>query len=147
MSYTTGFRARRLALNWTMQQLSEKSGLSPYIIRRCEEGEFDEISIFRIMALAETLGISVEDGCGLAHQTEGRQRPRSHAPRNILENYMAHRDLTLQGMAILLGVSVQTASIQCAKEQPSEKYIEYLADEEGMSCTSFIEMFGAMQCA
>lgn len=146
MNITTGFRARRLALSLTIRQLSEKSGLSPYIIRRCEEGEFEEVSICRVMALADALGISLTKGCGLFRYT-GRQRPRDHAPRNILENYMAYQDLTLQGMAVILGVSVQTASIQCGKPQPSEKYVKRLALEERMPYPAFVEMYGAMQCA
>lgn len=147
MSFTTGFRARRLSSGLTIQQLSEKSGLSPYIIRRCEEGEFDEISLCRIITLADTLGISLEDGCRLARYTGGRQRPRSHAPRNVLENYMACHDLTLQGMAVLLGVSVQTAAIQCSKDEPSVKYIWSLANAEGMTVSAFVTMYSAMKCA
>ena len=147
MSYTTGFRARRLSCGMTMDQLSEKSGLSPYIIRRCEEGEFDEISLCRVITLADSLGISLEEGCRLARYTGGRQRPRSHAPRNVLENYMACHDLTLQGMAILLGVSVQTASIQCSKDEPLVKYIWSLANAEGMTVSAFVTMYSAMKCA
>ena len=147
MSYTTGFRARRLSSGLTIQQLSEKSGLSPYIIRHCEEGEFDEISLCRIITLADALGISLEEGCRLARYTGSRQRPRSHAPRNVLENYMACHDLTLQGMAILLGVSVQTACVQCGKDDPSEKYVFRLAQAEGMTYDDFFNMYSAMKCA
>lgn len=143
----TGFRTRRLALGWTIQQTSALSGVSPYIIRCCEEGNFFHISMHRLLTLSSCLGISVGEGCCIAPPSGNRQRPRRHPPRNVLENYMAYWDLTLEGLALILDVSTQTASIQCAKENPAMKYIGLLAEEENMTVDSFLTMYGALNIA
>ena len=143
----TGFRARRLALGWTIRQTAERSGVSPYIIRCCEEGNFFHISMHRLLALSSSLGISVGEACCICTSFGSRRRPRRHPPRNILENYMAYWDLTLEGLALILGVSTQTASIQCAREHPAMKYVHLLAEEENMTVDSFLTMYGALNIA
>ena len=140
MSTINGFRARRLSRAMTMQQLSDCTGLSLYIIRRCEEGEIERIALRKLLALADALGISIEEGCRLRETKGDRQLPCRHQPRNVLENYMTYWDLTLQGMAMSLDVSVQTVSIQCGKDKPALKYICRLAEEEGVSVLQFEEM-------
>lgn len=143
----TGFRTRRLALGWTIQQTSKLSGVSPYIIRCCEAGNFFHISMHRLVALSACLGISVDEGCRMGSPSGNRQRPRRHSPRNILENYMAYWELTLEGLALILDVSTQTASVQCAKEHPAMKYIHLLAEEENMTVDSFLTMYGNLKIA
>lgn len=143
----TGFRTRRLALGWTIQQTSKLSGVSPYIIRTCEEGGFSRVSMHRLVALSSCLRITVDEGCRKDNYSGGRQRPRRHSPRNILENYMAYWELTLEGLALILDVSTQTASVQCAKEHPAMKYIHLLAEEENMTVDSFLTMYGNLKIA
>lgn len=143
----TGFRTRRLALGWTIQQTSKLSSVSPYIIRCCEAGNFLHISMHRLVALSTCLGITVDEGCRKDNYSGGRQRPRRHSPRNILENYMAYWELTLEGLALILDVSTQTASVQCAREHPAMKYIHLLAEEENMTVDSFLTMYGNLKIA
>lgn len=143
----TGFRARRLTLGWTINQTSELSGISPYIIRCCEDGNLGHITMDRIITLAACLGISVDEACRMRTPSGGRQRPRRHVPRNILENYMAYWELTLEGLAMILDVSAQTVSIQCSKESPAMKYIRLLAEEEHMTVDSFLLMYGNLNIA
>ena len=141
-----GFRIRRLSLGMTIQQLSRESGLSPHIIRCCEEGDLSHVSLHRVIGLASALDISLSDG-GSLQQLSCRRRPRPQPPRNVLEQYMAYWDLTLEGMAIILGVSLQTVSNQCRKVTPDRKYICRLAEEEGMGEQDFLTMYGALDCA
>lgn len=143
----SGFRTRRLALGWTIQQTSQLSSVSPYIIRCCEAGDFHQVSMHRLLRLSACLGISLDEGCRMRIPTGIRQRPFRHAPRNILESYMAYRELTLQGLALILGVSAQTASIQCGLPHPATKYIRLLAEEEDMTVDSFVTMYGNLNIA
>lgn len=147
MTAVNGFRARRMSHGLTIQQVAAYSGVSPYIIHRCEEGDFEQVSMYRLIALADTLGISLSEGCRVRQVPGSRQRPRRQEPRNILENYMVHWELTLQGMAVILDVSVQTVSVQCGKADPAMKYIRRLAEEEGMSVHAFVEFYSTTQCA
>lgn len=143
----SGFRTRRLALGWTIQQTSQLSSVSPYIIRCCEEGDLSHVSMHRLIALSACLGISLDEGCRMRIPTGTRQRPRRHEPRNILENYMTYWELTLEGLALILGVSAQTASIQCGLPHPAMKYIRLLAEEENMTADSFLTMYGNLNIA
>lgn len=147
MSLVNGFRARRLALGLTMQELSDLSGLSLYLIRRCEEGSAERVTLANLLTLANSLGISIEEGCRLRESRGGRRLPLRHEPRNLLEAYMAHWELTLEGLAMILDVSVQTASIQCSKPTPSPKYVRRLAEEENMTVPQFETFYRALQCA
>ena len=147
MTAINGFRARRLECGLSIQQLADLSHLSPYTIRQCERGVLDQITLCRLLTLADTLGISLFEGCRVRLDPGARQRPRRHAPRNILECYMDHWGLTLQGLALILDVSVQTASVQCAKPSPAAKYIQCLAAEEGLSVPAFLEFYQALACA
>ena len=147
MSLINGFRAQRLALGLTMQELSDLSGLSLYLIRRCEDGQAERVTLSHLLTLSAALGISIEEGCRLREARGNRQLPLRHEPRNLLESYMAHWDLTLEGLAMILNVSVQTASIQCSKAVPSPKYIRRLAEEENMTVPQFESMYRALQCA
>ena len=147
MSIVNGFRARRLALGLTMQELSDQSGLSLYLIRRCEDGQTERITLSNLLTLSFSLGITIEEGCRLREIRGDRRLPLRHGPRNLLEVYMAHWDLTLEGLAVILDVSVQTASIQCSKTSPSPKYIRRLAEEENMTVPQFVAMYQALHCA
>ena len=147
MTTVNGFRARRLECALSIQQLADLSHLSPYIIRQCERGEVEQITLRRLLSLADTLGISLSEGCRMHSAPGSRQRPRRHAPRNVLECYMDHWGLTLHGLALILDVSVQTASIQCAKQVPDAKYIQCLAVEDGLSVPDFLEFYRALACA
>lgn len=147
MSIVNGFRAQRLSRGLTMQQLSDLSGLSLYLIRRCEEGSADRVTLANLLALSNTLDISIEEGCRLREIRGDRRLPLRHDPRNLLEAYMAHWDLTLEGLAMILDVSVQTASIQCSKPTPSPKYVRRLAEEENMTVPQFEAMYHALLCA
>lgn len=142
---TNGFRAARLACGWSIRQLSEKSGVSPYIIRCCEEGDVDHVALYRLLALTDALGLYPT--IALRPAAVARQRPRKHPPRNILESYMAYWELTLEGLALILNVSAQTVSVQCAKEHPAMKYIRLLAEEENMTVDSFLLMYGNLNIA
>ena len=144
MNMTTGFRARRLMLGLTMDRLSRECGLSLYIIRRCEEGEFDSLSMDSILTLAHALDLSVSEGCALITCPGDRQRPRRCASGNPIESYMLHHGLTLRGMALLLNVSVQTVNKQCSLPTPAPRYIKALADSECMSVGDFQLMYGAL---
>ncbi len=139
-----GFRARRLALGLTMEETAEKSGLSPYIIRCCEEGDVGKVARYRLLALCKALDLSPSQGCEVLEFPGHRKRPRKTAPRNILERYMAHHERTLPGMALRMEGSPQTGSGQCAKRTPSPKYIQRLAEEEDMPLLTFERMYGAL---
>ena len=147
MTVTTGFRSHRLDRGLTVQQLSSHSGISPYIIRHCEEGDFGQVSLYRMLALADTLGISLSEGCRAGQISGARRRPRQQEPRNILECYLLHRALTLRELSEILGVSVQTVSVQCGKNSPSMKYIRRLAEEDGLSIQAFITCYSTARCA
>ncbi len=139
-----GFRARRLALGLTMEETAKKSGLSPYTIRCCEEGDAEQIALYRLLALCKTLDITPDKGCKVMEFPGHRQRPRKREPRNILERYMACKELTLQAMAVLLDVSPQTVSVQCAKRSPAPKYVQRLAEEEDMPLLTFERLYSAL---
>lgn len=147
MSTVTGFRARRLALGLTMQELSDLCGLSLYLIRRCEDGQAEHTTLAKLLTLSNALGITIEEGCRLREVRGDRRLPLRHEPRNLLEAYMAHWELTLEGLSVILNVSVQTASIQCSKPTPAPKYIRRLAEEEDMTVPQFESFYRALQCA
>lgn len=142
MSTVNGFRRRRLSRGLTIRETAQLSGLSPYLIRRCEEGRPEDLPLSRLLALSSALGISISEGCRPAEPLGPRRLPRRHEPRNILERYMAYRELTVQSLAILLDVSPQTVSVQCGRDLPAMKYIRRLADAEDLSVAEFMEMFG-----
>ncbi|MGM9607420.1 MAG: helix-turn-helix domain-containing protein [Oscillospiraceae bacterium] len=144
MSTVNGFRHQRLSRGLTMQQMSDLSGVSAYIIRCCEEGNVENITLSRLLALSSALGISLSEGLRVRETPGIRQRPRRREPRNILENYMSYWELTTQGMAVILDVSPQTVSVQCGKSSPALKYVKRLAEEENMTVGSFIHMYGNM---
>lgn len=149
MSVVNGFRAQRLSRGLTRQKLSDLSGLSLYLIRRCEEGQTERTTLANLLTLSNTLGITIKEGCRLREIRGDRHLPLRHEPRNLLEAYMAHWDLTLEGLAVILDVdvSVQTASIQCSKPIPAPKYIRRLAEEENMTVPQFEAMYRALQYA
>ncbi|MGM9606863.1 MAG: helix-turn-helix domain-containing protein [Oscillospiraceae bacterium] len=134
--------ARRLSRGLTMQQLAEESGVSAYIIRCCEEGNVENITLSRLLALSSALGISLSEGLRVREAPGIRRRPRRREPRNILENYMAYWELTIQGMAVILDVSPQTVSVQCGKKDPALKYVRRLAEEEGLPVSTFLKLYG-----
>ena len=144
MSAVNGFRRQRLSRGLTMRQVSDLSGVSPYIIRCCEDGDVENISLNRLLALSSALGLSLSEACRIREAPGRRQRPRRREPRNILENYMAYWELTVQSMALILNVSPQTVSVQCGKHTPAPKYVKRLAEEENMPVCSFVEMYGGM---
>lgn len=141
MSAVNGFRARRLSRGLTMQQLAEESGVSAYTVRCCEEGKTERISLDRLLTLTEALELTLSEACRVRETTGTRQRPRRREPRNVLENYMARWDLTVQGLAVILDVSAQTVSVQCGKKDPSLKYVRRLAEEEGLPVGTFLKLY------
>lgn len=141
MSLVSGFRSARLRRNLTIQELSHLSGVSVTTIRHCETGALDPVSLDRVAALASALDISIAEGCAFVDGGP-RQLPLRHSPRNVLETYMAFWELTDQALAIILDVSVQTVSVQCARKMPSMKYIRMLAEHEEVSVQDFLTMYG-----
>lgn len=144
MNTVNGFRHQRLSRGLTMQQVAQLSGVSAYIIRCCEDGDVENITLSRLLVLSSALGISVSEGLRVRETPGLRRRPRRREPRNILENYMAYWELTIQGMAVILNVSPQTVSVQCGKISPAPKYVKRLTEEENMPVHSFVEMYGNM---
>lgn len=141
MNRIIGFRAHRLERNLTIQEVAEMSEVSLYTVRCCEEGRVDCISMEKLIALTETLEISFAEACSFREPVGPRKRPRRKEPHNVLEHYMARWNLTAQGMADLLGVSVQTVCIQCGKSTPAMKYVRRLAEAEGMPVETFLQMY------
>ena len=141
MSRINGFQAQRLNRNLTIQETAQLSGVSAYTIRCCEEGRLENISMERLISLTRVLELSFAEACSFRESVGSRKRPRRREPRNVLENYMARWDLTVQGMAAILGVSAQTVSVQCGKEKPAMKYIKRLAEEENLPVSTFVKMY------
>lgn len=75
MNTVNGFRHQRLSRGLTMQQVSDLSGVSAYIIRCCEEGNVENIALKRLLALSSALASPFRRAC-----VSGRRRASGSVP-------------------------------------------------------------------
>lgn len=141
----SGFRIHRLRQNLTIQKTAEQSGLSVYAVRACEDGNVGGMSIEKVLALADALDITIDEGCRFYAWQITKRRVHEKHTHGPLERYMDEKGLSAEGLADMLGVSVQTVSVQRRKPIPNTKYIEFLAKEEGVSVSEFLTRYKGVE--
>ncbi len=141
-----GIKYYRLMENRTQEDMAATLGIGAPLYISLEKDKDTQHKASLYMDLSRIFGASVDD---LIREypneilaSKHNAKPKQHEPVNCIGVYMQINNHTLRSMRGLLGVSYQMVRVICARSEVAQKYIQKLADVEGISKDEFEQKYG-----
>ena len=141
-----GIKYYRLMENRTQEDMAATLGIGAPLYISLEKDKDTPHKASLYMDLSRIFGASVDD---LIREypdeilaSKHNAKPKQHEPVNCIGVYMQINNHTLRSMRGLLGVSYQMVRVICARSEVAQKYIQKLADVEGISKDEFEQKYG-----
>lgn len=145
-----GVKYYRMKMGLSLKQLSVLSGVNMATITEMEKGggKYSGIYSANYLKIRGVLAVTVDEllrddlpDVEAGSRVRVMRQSRTGNVHSCLNWYRFSHMLTLDDMAARIGVSREYARVLCAAEVPSEKYIQVLANHEGISPTEFIKRY------
>ena len=141
-----GIKYYRLMENRTQEDMAATLGIGAPLYISLEKDKDTQHKASLYIDLSRIFGASVDD---LIREypdeilaSKHNAKPKQHEPVNCIGVYMQINNHTLRSMRGLLGVSYQMVRVICARSEVAQKYIQKLADVEGISKDEFEQKYG-----
>lgn len=140
-----GFKHARLVSGLTQKEISKLTGIHPVEIVTLER-DGKEAKCTKIYLLwSDATHVPIDDLLKTYPDDEDLHifSALSGKDENIVYRYAKERRLTCRELGKRMGISHELARQLCSRD-PAEKYLESLAEYEGLSVNEFLEQYGGI---
>lgn len=141
-----GIKYYRLMENRTQEDMAAMLGIGAPLYISLEKDKDTPHKASLYIDLSRIFGVSVDD---LIKEypdemlaSKHNAIPKQRVPVNSIGVYLQVNNHTLRSMGCLLGVSYESVRVICARSEVAQKYIQRLADIEGISKDEFEKKYG-----